>query len=57
MILSFKAILYFLVPSSKVSTRSIVSIEEITSVVGIAKGTFYYHFPKKEDIFYCKLEV
>jgi len=27
------------------------SIEEITSVVGIAKGTFYYHFSKKEDLF------
>ena len=32
------------------------SIEEITSVVGIAKGTFYYHFPKKEDIFYFLIE-
>lgn len=28
------------------------SIEEITSVAGIAKGTFYYHFSKKEDIFF-----
>lgn len=27
------------------------SIEEITSVVGIAKGTFYYHFSSKEDMF------
>lgn len=27
------------------------SIEEITSVVGIAKGTFYYHFTSKEDMF------
>lgn len=27
------------------------SVEEITSVVGIAKGTLYYHFPSKEDIF------
>lgn len=32
------------------------SIEEITSVVGIAKGTFYYHFSKKEDIFYFLIE-
>lgn len=32
------------------------SIEEITSVVGIAKGTFYYHFQKKEDIFYYLIE-
>ena len=27
------------------------SIEEITAVVGIAKGTFYYHFNSKEEIF------
>ena len=27
------------------------SIEEITSVVGIAKGTLYYHFSSKEEIF------
>ena len=26
------------------------SIEEITSVVGIAKGTLYYHFSSKEEI-------
>lgn len=26
------------------------SIEEITSVVGIAKGTLYYHFTSKEEI-------
>ena len=26
------------------------SIEEITSVVGIAKGTLYHHFPSKEEI-------
>lgn len=32
------------------------SIEEITSVVGIAKGTFYYHFAKKEDIIYFLIE-
>ena len=32
------------------------SIEEITSVVGIAKGTFYYHFQKKEDIFYFLID-
>jgi len=34
----------------------LTSIEEITSVVGIAKGTFYYHFSKKEDIFYFLIE-
>ena len=28
------------------------SVEEITAVTGIAKGTLYYHFAKKEDIFY-----
>ncbi len=27
------------------------SIEEITSVVGVAKGTLYYHFSTKEEIF------
>ena len=27
------------------------SIEEITSVVGVAKGTLYYHFTSKEEIF------
>ena len=27
------------------------SIEEITSVAGIAKGTFYYHFSSKEEVF------
>ncbi len=26
------------------------SVEEITAVSGIAKGTLYYHFEKKEDI-------
>ena len=28
------------------------SIEEITSVVGVAKGTLYYHFSSKEEIFH-----
>lgn len=33
------------------------SIEEITSVVGVAKGTLYYHFSSKEEIFnYLVLE-
>ena len=27
------------------------SIEEITAVVGVAKGTLYYHFSSKEEIF------
>lgn len=27
------------------------SIEEITSVVGVAKGTLYYHFSSKDEIF------
>ena len=27
------------------------STEEITSVAGVAKGSLYYHFPKKENIF------
>ena len=27
------------------------SIQEITSVVGVAKGTLYYHFSSKEEIF------
>ena len=32
------------------------SIEEITSVVGVAKGTLYYHFSTKEEIFYFLVE-
>ena len=27
------------------------SVEEITSLVGVAKGTLYYHFSSKEEIF------
>ena len=27
------------------------STEEITAMAGVAKGSLYYHFPKKEDIF------
>ena len=32
------------------------SIEEITAVAGVAKGSLYYHFSKKEDIFDMLLE-
>jgi len=32
------------------------SVEEITAVSGIAKGTLYYHFQKKEDILNVLLE-
>ena len=32
------------------------SIEEITAVAGIAKGTFYYHFSSKEEIFEFLIE-
>ena len=32
------------------------SIEEITSVVGVAKGTLYYHFSTKEEIFHFLVE-
>ena len=32
------------------------SIEEITAVVGVAKGTLYYHFSSKEDIFNFLIE-
>ena len=32
------------------------SIEEITSIVGVAKGTLYYHFSTKEEIFYFLVE-
>lgn len=32
------------------------SVEEITSVVGIAKGTLYYHFASKEEIFNFLIE-
>ena len=27
------------------------SIEDITATVGVAKGTLYYHFSSKEEIF------
>ena len=32
------------------------SVEEITAVAGVAKGSLYYHFAKKEDIFDMILE-
>ncbi len=32
------------------------SVEEITAIAGVAKGSLYYHFPKKEDIFDMLLE-
>ena len=32
------------------------SIEEITATVGVAKGTLYYHFSSKEEIFYFLVE-
>ncbi len=32
------------------------SVEEITSIAGIAKGTLYYHFSSKEEIFYFLVE-
>lgn len=32
------------------------SVEEITAIAGVAKGSLYYHFPKKEDIFDTLLE-
>lgn len=32
------------------------NIEEITAIAGVAKGTLYYHFTKKEDIFDLLLE-
>lgn len=32
------------------------SIEEITSVVGIAKGTLYYHFTSKQEILHFLME-
>ena len=32
------------------------SIEEITATVGVAKGTLYYHFSSKEEIFYFLIE-
>lgn len=32
------------------------SVEEITSIVGVAKGTLYYHFSSKEEIFYFLVE-
>lgn len=32
------------------------SIEEITAVAGVAKGTFYYHFSSKEEIFNFLIE-
>lgn len=32
------------------------SIEEITAIAGVAKGSLYYHFSKKEDIFDTLIE-
>ena len=32
------------------------SVEEITAFAGVAKGSLYYHFAKKEDIFDLLLE-
>ena len=32
------------------------SIEEITAIVGVAKGTLYYHFSSKEEIFNFLIE-
>ena len=32
------------------------SIEEITATVGVAKGTLYYHFSSKEEIFLFLVE-
>jgi len=32
------------------------SVEEITAIAGVAKGSLYYHFAKKEDIFDLLLE-
>ena len=32
------------------------SVEEITAIAGVAKGSLYYHFAKKEDIFDMMLE-
>ncbi len=32
------------------------SIEEITATVGVAKGTLYYHFSSKEEIFQFLVE-
>lgn len=32
------------------------STEEITAIAGVAKGSLYYHFSKKEDIFDMMLE-
>lgn len=32
------------------------SIEEITAIAGVAKGSLYYHFSKKEDIFDMLIE-
>lgn len=32
------------------------SVEEITATVGVAKGTLYYHFSSKDEIFYFLVE-
>ena len=32
------------------------SVEEITAIAGVAKGSLYYHFAKKEDILYMLLD-
>ena len=30
-----------------------VSVDEIVQVSGVAKGTFFYHFPQKDDVVYA----
>ena len=33
------------------------SVEEITAIAGVAKGSLYYHFSKKEDDLLNRMEI
>ena len=33
-----------------------VSVDEIVQVSGVAKGTFFYHFPQKDDVVYAIID-
>ena len=37
-------------PSRGVKKGLIVDIEQVTSAIGVAKGTFYYHFGSKDEL-------
>ena len=40
----------------RIFNTAVQILEEITAIAGVAKGSLYYHFEKKEDIFDMLLE-